>query len=99
MGVPEDPKLAALWYQRAAEQGMDNAQLLLGIMYAKGQGEIKANYEQAYAWINLAATSSNDKVRDAALNLKKDLEKNMQPDEIEAARKLSQGFYSKYADS
>jgi len=38
MGIPSDPRSAAYWVHEAAEHGMDNAQLLLGIMYGQGQG-------------------------------------------------------------
>jgi TPR repeat protein len=97
MGVPSDAQQAAYWYLKASEHGMDNAQLLLGIMYAQGQG-IPKDSKLAYTWLNLASTSNNTQVRDAAAKLRDDLAKSMTPTDIDAAKQLSKNYYSKYAD-
>jgi TPR repeat protein len=94
MGIPSDPHLAAYWYNKAAEQGMDNAQLLLGVMYAEGQGIPKDN-KLAYVWLNLASTSSDVKIREAAIKMRDNVAKNMNPEDINAAKQLSQGYYNK----
>jgi hypothetical protein len=36
--VPKDPKLAAEWHERAASQGLANAQYQLGRLYERGEG-------------------------------------------------------------
>tara|TARA_B100001971_G_C17841515_1_gene358830 strand:- start:16 stop:264 length:249 start_codon:yes stop_codon:yes gene_type:complete len=37
-GVPQDYKAAVRWYTKAAEQGDENAQVNLGLMYDDGTG-------------------------------------------------------------
>jgi hypothetical protein len=54
IAVPQDYRLAAMWYQRAAEQGDPRAQHLLGIMLNKGFG-VHTNFIESYKWLNLAA--------------------------------------------
>jgi len=44
---------AAVWYQRAAEQGETGAQVALAAMYERGQG-VERSLVQAYAWLALA---------------------------------------------
>jgi uncharacterized protein len=41
------------WYRKAAEQGLANAQGMLGIIYAKGQA-VPQDYVRAYMWLQLA---------------------------------------------
>ena len=56
--VPEDDAEAVRWYRLAAEQGLVNAQLRLGAMYAYGEG-VPADYVLAYMWWNLAAAQGD----------------------------------------
>lgn len=59
--VQKDLSSAANWCLKAAKQGDKGAQMMLGRIYAKGEGVPKNNVE-AYAWFSVAATSnSNDK--------------------------------------
>ena len=58
-GVKRDYKLAAEWYQKAAEQDHASAQFSLGMMYYRGRG-VAQNYEQAKHWMDKAAKTGNN---------------------------------------
>ena len=47
-------KQAFDWYQKAAKQGVGQAQFYLGLIYLKGKG-IAKNYKQAFDWFQKAA--------------------------------------------
>jgi TPR repeat protein len=49
---------AAFWYQKAAEQGVSEAQNNLGVMYKDGQG-IRQDFGEAARWFLLAARQDN----------------------------------------
>lgn len=50
---------AARWFRLAAEQGRADAQHLLGVLYADGQG-VPQDDVAAYMWFNLAAAQGID---------------------------------------
>jgi TPR repeat protein len=64
-GVPQDPKLAAYWYQKAAESGNPEAQNQVGYFYEVGFG-VPADPARALHWYQLSAASG---LPDATLNL------------------------------
>jgi TPR repeat protein len=64
-GVPQDPKLAAHWYQKAAESGNPEAQNQMGYFYEVGLG-VPADPARALHWYQLSAASG---LPDATLNL------------------------------
>jgi TPR repeat protein len=66
-------------------------------MYAEGQG-IPKDLKTAYAWLNLASTSSNAEIRDSSLKLRDEIAKNMTPEDVNSARGISRMFYDKYAN-
>jgi hypothetical protein len=45
-GVPQDYAQAAIWYRKAAEQGLALAQSNLGVLYEEGRG-VPKDYAQA----------------------------------------------------
>ncbi|MCZ8135513.1 MAG: tetratricopeptide repeat protein [Porphyrobacter sp.] len=53
-GVSKDYATAASWYQKAADQGLANAQYNLGVMYEGGQG-VPQDYATAVSWYRKAA--------------------------------------------
>jgi TPR repeat protein len=57
-GVPQDYGEAVVWYRKAAEQGLAEAQVNLGWMYLHGQGVLQ-DYAQAVAWYRKAAEQGN----------------------------------------
>lgn len=52
-GFPKNLALAAKWYLKAAEQGVNEAQRQLGEMYEFGEG-VRPDHEKAVAWIRKA---------------------------------------------
>jgi eukaryotic-like serine/threonine-protein kinase len=53
-GVPQDNDEAAIWFKKAAAQGLAKAQKNLGDMYFFGRGQDK-DYKQAMLWYSKAA--------------------------------------------
>jgi uncharacterized protein len=53
-GVPRDYKVAFMWFTKAAQQGLAEAQHNLGFMYGEGQGVTKDD-KQAVYWYRKAA--------------------------------------------
>ncbi len=67
-GVPQDDKEAVKWYEKAAVQGLAEAQFNLGVMYANGEG-VPEDMVTAYLWWNLAGAQGHEnglKGRDVA---------------------------------
>ncbi len=86
-GVPKDYAEAFKWYKKAAEQGLLEAQNSLGVIYAKGEG-VPKDYVMAYMWFNLVAAQGNE----VGTTLRKVLEKQMTPEQIAEAQRLSREF-------
>ncbi|MBT4891116.1 MAG: sel1 repeat family protein [Rhodospirillales bacterium] len=57
-GIPQDYEIAVSWFKSAAEQGVANAQSMLGVMYYGGEG-VPQNDELAFNWNSLAAEQGN----------------------------------------
>ena len=53
-GVPKDAAKAAVWYRKAAEQGLAASQLQLGRLYYLGEG-VPKDAAKAAAWLRKAA--------------------------------------------
>ncbi|MDH4283915.1 MAG: SEL1-like repeat protein [Gallionellaceae bacterium] len=58
--VVQNREEAMAWFNRAAEKGHAASKASLGVMYLNGEG-IPIDMVQAYKWLSLAATSSNDR--------------------------------------
>jgi len=54
VGVPRDPAQALLWYNRAAQQGLPQAQHAVGIMLIGGRGRARPIRSRGYKWLLLA---------------------------------------------
>jgi TPR repeat protein len=52
--VPKNDVEAVKWWRRAAEQGLAEAQYILGAMYVEGK-MLPQDYVEGYKWLNLAA--------------------------------------------
>ena len=59
-----DRKEALRWYFKAAEQGHDDAQWLVGNMYSSGDG-VEKNYYRAKEWYEKAANTGNELAQQA----------------------------------
>lgn len=57
-GLTQDFAQAAIWWQKAAEQGYPQAQNNLGVLYNAGKG-VPQSYSEAYFWQNLSAARTN----------------------------------------
>jgi TPR repeat protein len=78
-----------MWYRQAAEQGDAQAQMNLGLMYAKREG-VAQDYVQAHRWLNLAAASgSAPQIRNEAAQARDTLADRMTPAEIARAQALA----------
>lgn len=58
-GVPQDEKLAAYWYERAADAGDPEAQRQVGYFYATGLG-VPMDTARAVHWFQLAAAGGSE---------------------------------------
>ena len=86
IAVKKDPAEAAKWYRKAAEHGrIAKAQCAIGRCYNSGVG-VDKNKIEAYAWFFLASNKGDKEASDAVYNLSKD----MTPEQVQAARKLSE---------
>lgn len=75
---------AVYWYEKAAEQGVLDAQVRLANLTALGRG-VRQNRVHSYALYNLAALRGDK----AAEESRDALERKMSPAEIETARRLT----------
>ena len=57
IGVPQDLSQAASWYQEAANDGLEVAQLQLGYFYEAGEG-VEQNEEMAVYWYQQASNQN-----------------------------------------
>jgi TPR repeat protein len=89
-GVPKDDIQAVVWFRKAAEQGSLMAQTKLGLCYEMGEG-VPKDLVQAYMWFNLAAAQSLE----LAAERRGIIEKQMTPDQIAQAQRLSAAFVPK----
>jgi TPR repeat protein len=56
--VSQDFDMAAMWYQKAAEQGDAGAEVNLGLLYGRGEG-VPRDEAQANVWFRKAAEQGN----------------------------------------
>jgi TPR repeat protein len=87
----EDFVQAALWYRKAAEQGVAAAEQELAILYQKGVG-VERDYVEAYLWYSLAADNFTPGLnREQALELRDMMAAFMAPEDLaEARRRLAE---------
>lgn len=81
--IPQNDAEVVKWLQRAAEEGHDRAQDILGIMYKAGKG-VTRNLILAYKWSNLAVAQGIEYNKE----IKENLEKDMNQTQISQAQKL-----------
>jgi TPR repeat protein len=89
-GVPQDFVTAAMWFRRAADQGEDTAQFLLGMLYQMGNG-VPQDHMQANKCFNLSAsrTRLTGKDRDGLFKVRDDLAAKMTPEQVAEAQRLA----------
>lgn len=82
---------AIRWYSQASMQGHAQAQLRLGLMYAKGQGTA-VNKAQAFIILKMAAINGSDEAYNEADRLILDMEAQ----ELELANQVLSQIFRKY---
>lgn len=86
-GVTGDPVEALKWYRKAADQGYAPAQSILGSWCASGQS-VPKDVVEAHKWLSLASQQGDE----SAKRILSEVEKEMSPEQIEAAKKLVAAF-------
>jgi hypothetical protein len=89
-GVPQDHAEAFKWYRLAANQGVVDAQLNLGVMYGNGYGVIQ-DYTRALMWWTIAASQGHETAR----KNRDIVEKKMSPANVSKAQKLAREWMKK----
>jgi len=90
-GVVKNPKIAAIWFHKAAIKGHAGAQLAFGSIHIRGVG-VYQDLIQAYKWLTLAADSKVPGLQQQAVTLRGDAEKLMSPEEVGVAVAAAQNF-------
>jgi hypothetical protein len=85
-GVPQDYRLAAIWYHRAAEQGNVRGQHLLGLLYDRGQG-VTLDHVEAHKWLNLAASRAGRNDGDYFIRIRNAVASKLTHDQIYEAQR------------
>lgn len=78
-----DYKMAARWFQKAADQGEPTAQVNLATLYAEGKG-VHLDYVQSFFWLSLATASGDEHAKVYIQRLRE----IMTPKQIEMAESL-----------
>lgn len=84
LGVERNQPIAAIWFYRAARQGLPSAQLALGAILAEGRG-VPSDLEKAYMWIRLAEMRSEGRISARAGEMAAIIQNNMTAEEISSA--------------
>jgi TPR repeat protein len=92
-GTPKDDKQAVYWFTKAAEQGDALAQFSLGSMIYIGEGTSKDDV-MAYVWWNVAAAQGSEN----AIKVRGLVEKELTPDQLAEAQKISKEYYANYVE-
>jgi TPR repeat protein len=86
-----------MWYRKAADQGLVEAQYNLGMMYYNGRS-VPEDYALAYMWLNLAASRAVDtEIRDGAIKARDLVAAKMTPDQIAEAQRMAREWVPKPA--
>mgnify|MGYP006118855653 FL=1 len=83
LGVPPNPKEAAIWWYKSAMAGSAKSQASLGVLYALGSG-VPKNAIEAYKWLTISAMSGNEAAR---IQRDDSIALQMTADEIRKAQK------------
>jgi len=95
-GVVKNPKLAAIWFHKAAIKGHAGAQLAFGSVHIRGVG-VYQDLIQAYKWLTLAADSKVPGLQQQAGMLRGDAERLMTPEEVGDATAAAHSFTPTHA--
>lgn len=104
-GAKQNYQEAMIWYKKAADQGDDGAENMLGYMYYYGNG-VKPDYQQSFDWYTKSASQGNANAQyqlDNLPHLKQyaaDTQASTTDDSgnSSASETLSEKVYSTYSD-
>ena len=88
---PRTPPRRCGGYRLAAEQGDANAQYILGLMYANGEG-VPEDDVTAYAWLNIAAAQGQSSANEG----KEHVAKLMTQSQVAKAQKLAREYWTRH---
>lgn len=91
-GVPQDVRLAAKWFYRAAVQGEGFAQYQLAMLYNKGTG-VPRDYLMAYMWLNLSASQAVGEDGDFKARMRDAIASKMTDAQLKAAQRMAVTWY------
>ena len=86
-GVPQDNRIAAIFFYQAAQQGEPGAQLALGSIFIRGVGVFQ-DLVQAHTWLSLAAINSAGDLKAQAIALRDATLRLMTPEQVAEAQRL-----------
>jgi uncharacterized protein len=93
-GVPQDYTGAVCWFRKAAEQGVAQAQLLLGSSYCSGKG-VPQDYVEAHMWLNLAASHASGDLQRFSTEARDSVARKMTAQQISDAQRLAREWKPK----
>ncbi|MCH8084365.1 MAG: sel1 repeat family protein [Myxococcales bacterium] len=82
-GIARDPSESAVWFERAALQGLINAQFSLAVQYLKGEG-VERDPVRGFAWLEIAAARGFD----PALRARNSIRGKLSAQDLSAANEL-----------
>lgn len=91
-GVRQNQRVAADWYRKAALAQVGDAQFNIGAMRLAGDG-VKQDPARAHAWFSLASYIGNLDVRNRAIAVRAQVEKDLNHRDLTRARVLAYRFY------
>ena len=95
-GTREGDAQAVAHYRKAADQGMTNAQWILGMMYEDGQG-VPQDYVAAHKWYNLEASrgTASDEWR-TYIEARDRVARKMTPAQLAEAQQLAREWQAAF---
>jgi TPR repeat protein len=94
-GVPQDDAQAASWFRKAAEQGLADAQNILGAMSERGWG-VPQDFVEAHKWLNLAASRASAAYQRTYAETRDRVAKKMTRAQIADAKKLAREWLAAF---
>ena len=93
LGLTKDQKEAKKWSRLAARQGNRDAQLMLGSLYSKSDGDELADVVRAYVWYEASAKEGSTEAKKELVSLEKDMSSQQLADARTKAQKCISSKY------
>jgi TPR repeat protein len=92
-GLTKDQKEAKKWSRLAAKQGNADAQLLLGSLYYKADGDESPDIVRAYIWYDVSAEQGSAEAKKEIASISKEMNPQQIADAQERAKKCKSSKY------